>query len=43
LGRTLDAGGVPAFLTASRAMFCLNAFIRYRLTRKSSGRAEWLK
>lgn len=33
LGRTLDAGGVPTYLTANRAMVCLNAFINHRLTR----------
>lgn len=33
LGRTLDAGGVPTYLTANRAMVCLNAFIRHRLSR----------
>jgi 3-hydroxypropionyl-CoA synthetase (ADP-forming) len=43
LGKTLDAGGVPTFLTANRAMFCLNAFVRYRLLRKSGARSEWLK
>ncbi|SCY49737.1 acetate--CoA ligase family protein [Desulfoluna spongiiphila] len=33
LGRTLDAGGVPTYLTANRAMVCLNAFINHRLGR----------
>jgi len=44
LGKTLDSGGVPTFLTANRAMFCLNAFVRYRMLRLGgvlSG--EWLK
>ena len=43
LGKTLDAGGVPTFLTADRAMFCLNAFIRYRLLRQAGADGEWLK
>jgi 3-hydroxypropionyl-CoA synthetase (ADP-forming) len=43
LGKTLDAGGVPTFLTANRAMFCLNAFVRYRLTRGSGQISDWLK
>lgn len=32
LGRTLDEAGVPTYLTANRAMICLNAFIKHRLT-----------
>ena len=43
LGQTLDAGGVPAFLSAKRAMLCLNAFIHYYLMRKSGSFSEWLK
>jgi len=43
LALTLDTGGVPTFLTAKRAMLCLNAFIRYRLMRKSGAFSEWLK
>jgi acyl-CoA synthetase (NDP forming) len=43
LSKTLDAGGVPTFLTADRAMFCLNTFIRYRLLRRAGLKAEWLK
>ncbi|MFZ7126016.1 MAG: acetate--CoA ligase family protein [Desulfobacterales bacterium] len=42
-GQILDAGGVPTFLSASRAMASLNAFIRHRLTRKSRAFAEWLR
>ncbi len=42
-GQLLDSGGVPTFLTASRAMICLNAFIRYRLLRRDGKREEWLK
>lgn len=36
LGKTLDSGGVPTFLTAHRAMTCLNTFIRYHLLRQSN-------
>lgn len=43
LGKTLDSGGIPTFLTAKRAMLCLNAFIRYWLLRKSDTFSEWLK
>jgi len=43
LGQTLDTGGVPAFLSAKRAMLCLNAFIHYHLMRKSGIFSEWLK
>ena len=42
-GQILDAGGVPTFLTAQRAMVCLNAFIRYRRTKASGALGEWLK
>jgi acyl-CoA synthetase (NDP forming) len=42
-GQLLDSGGVPTFLTASRAMACLNAFIRYRLLRRDATREAWLK
>jgi len=42
-GQVLDTGGVPAFLTASRAMACLNEFIRYRVTKASGNVGEWLK
>ncbi|MGD9333002.1 MAG: acetate--CoA ligase family protein [Desulfobacterales bacterium] len=41
-GQILDSGGVPTFLTANRAMICLNAFVRYRLTRHRQYRDEWL-
>jgi 3-hydroxypropionyl-CoA synthetase (ADP-forming) len=43
LGKTLDSGGVPTFLTADRAMFCLNAFVRYRMLKQASNKGEWLK
>ncbi len=42
-GQLLDSGGIPTFLTASRAMICLNAFIRYRLIRRDEKREAWLK
>lgn len=42
-GQLLEQGGVPTFLSASQAMACLNAFIRYRLIRSSGNFAEWLK
>jgi acyl-CoA synthetase (NDP forming) len=42
-GQVLDSGGVPTFLTAERAMVCLNAFIRYRLNRERMRLSEWLK
>jgi acyl-CoA synthetase (NDP forming) len=43
LGKTLDGGGVPTFLTANRAMFCLNAFVRYGMIRKEGRLGERLK
>jgi len=43
LGKTLDSGGVPTFLTADRAMFCLNAFVRYRMLKQTGNKSEWLK
>jgi 3-hydroxypropionyl-CoA synthetase (ADP-forming) len=43
LGKTLDSGGVPTFLTAARAMFCLNAFIRYRMLKQTGNKSDWLK
>ena len=42
-GQILDSGGVPTFLTAKRAMICLNAFIRYHRTKKGKEFSEWLK
>jgi acyl-CoA synthetase (NDP forming) len=41
-GQILDSGGVPTFLTANRAMICLNAFVHYRLTRHQQYRDAWL-
>jgi acyl-CoA synthetase (NDP forming) len=43
LGKTLDSGGVPTFLTANRAMFCLNAFVRYGMIRQGGKLDERLK
>lgn len=43
LGKTLDSGGVPTFLTANRAIFCLNAFVRYHMLRQGAALGEWLK
>ena len=43
LGKTLDSGGVPTFLTANRAMFCLNAFVRFRMLQQGGTLGEWLK
>jgi 3-hydroxypropionyl-CoA synthetase (ADP-forming) len=43
LGKTLDSGGVPTFLTADRAMFCLSAFVRYRMLKQTGNKSEWLK
>ncbi len=43
LGKTLDGGGVPTFLTADRAMFCLSAFVRYRMLKQTGNKSEWLK
>jgi acyl-CoA synthetase (NDP forming) len=43
LGQTLDAGGIPTFLTAERAMLCLNEFIKYRMIKKKRDYSEWLK
>jgi len=43
IGQLLDSGGVPTFLTAGRAMICLNEFIKYRLTKETRAFGEWLK
>ena len=43
LGQVLDEGGVPTFLTAERAMVCLNEFIKYRLTHEKKDLSEWLR
>lgn len=43
LGKALDNGGVPTFLTADRAMFCLNAFVQYWMMRQTNNKADWLR
>jgi len=42
-GQVMDSGGVPTYLTAERAMVCLNAFVRYRLVRQRGLIGEWLR
>lgn len=41
-GLVMDSGGVPTFLTAGRAMNCLNAFVRYKLIKEKNIINEWL-
>ena len=42
-GQVMDSGGVPTYLTAERAMVCLNEFIRYRLFKEKRVFSEWLR
>ena len=42
-GQVMDSGGVPTYLTAERAMVCLNQFVRYRLVKERNLHAEWLR
>jgi acyl-CoA synthetase (NDP forming) len=42
-GQVMDSGGVPTYLTAERAMVCLNEFIRYRLFKEKRVISEWLR
>lgn len=42
-GQVMDSGGVPTYLTAERAMVCLNEFIRYRLITEKRVISEWLR
>ncbi len=42
-GQVMDSGGVPTFLTAERAMVCLNAFVRYKLITERRVISEWLR
>ncbi len=42
-GQVMDSGGVPTYLTAERAMVCLNEFIRYRLVKEKRLISEWLR
>jgi hypothetical protein len=39
----MDRGGVPTYLTAERAMRCLDVFVRYRLVKERGLRAELLR
>jgi len=43
IDQILGKGKVPTFLSAGRAMKCLNAFIRYKLTKDTNNIFEWLK
>ena len=43
ISQILDQGGVPTFLTANRAMLCLNEFVRYHMIRQNGDLKEWLK
>ena len=43
LVQILDAGGVPTFFTAERAMVCLNEFIKYRMIKETGAFSEWLR
>jgi len=42
-GQVMDSGGVPTYLTAERAMACLNAFVRYHLVKERGIISEWLR
>jgi len=42
-GQVMDSGGVPTYLTAERAMVCLNEFVRYRLVKERGRIGEWLR
>ena len=41
--QVMNSGGVPTFLTAERAMTCLNEFIRYKLVKEKNVIGEWLR
>ena len=43
LGQILEEGGIPTFLSAGRAMFCLNEFLKYHLDKEKRNLSEWLK
>jgi acyl-CoA synthetase (NDP forming) len=43
LSEILDAGGVPAFSSAEKAMKYLNAFFRYKLIKEKNIMSEWLR
>jgi acyl-CoA synthetase (NDP forming) len=42
-GQVMDSGGVPTFLTAERAMVCLNTFVRYKLITERRVISEYLR
>ena len=42
-GQVMDSGGVPTYLTAERAMVCLNTFLRYKLVKEQNRISEWLR
>ncbi len=39
----IESGGVPTFLSAERAMMCLDEFITYKLVKEKKLLSEWLK
>ncbi|MBN2050481.1 MAG: acetate--CoA ligase family protein [Spirochaetales bacterium] len=39
----IESGGVPTFLSAERAMMCLNEFVTYKLVKEKKLLSEWLK
>ncbi|MDX9801831.1 MAG: acetate--CoA ligase family protein [Spirochaetia bacterium] len=43
LNEILDAGGIPSFSSAEKAMKYLNAFIRYKLIKEKNIMSEWLR
>jgi len=43
LGRILESGGVPVFLSAEDAMRFLGEFVRYHLIREQNRLEEWIK
>ncbi len=43
MGKVLESGGVPVFLTAEDGMRFLNEFIRYHLIRRQNRLEEWIK
>ena len=43
MGKILESGGVPVFLTAEDGMRFLNEFIRYHLIRQQNRLEEWIR
>ena len=43
LSEILDAGGIPVFSSAEKAMKYLNAFIKYKLIKEKNIMSEWLR